>query len=311
MDPLQHVAVVAALVRAQRPLPDPTLLAVRDYYAYVDEHRERLISWRSSDIFQAWVGSMISNVRLWPSTVAERATAVARVNPDPWNRDSTLGRMELASVLSSVKRHRTEVGPRNVKPRYDLEVFEKVVTAPCPASTAYKVHLMYQTITWIAIATGNRSVHCLNAPEITLLDDRVRVRWGPRKYMVALQTPVDYPFSWTFPPPSHVRAFLLVTNGQGMLYWTDDPERRASVSKYLNSWLPKLGTGLTRWEEGKGESGLSSGCPRVHMANVLIPLVESGEISRERYQLLMGHSFLTGMRMYRKAPVEASDATLV
>ena len=248
------------------------------------------------EVIRAWIGDMAIDPRLATSTLCARVEEAERLRMDPWDRAGNLMRYQASRNLAAVKRARDDAPPINVKPLLPLETYRALLALPRPHNVDPLSHARYRILFWLGVATGARIRHLLNAVHIRLEPSAVVVLWGKRKRAPRCTTEVAYKFEWSIPPPADVRMILDALGGQRLPPSFGD----AQVSSYVNKWLEKLGSGLTRKEKADGNSGVSSCCPRVRLINTLIPMVEAGELDRTRYEILLGHRWETGMRYYRR-----------
>jgi hypothetical protein len=226
------------------------------------------------------------------STIAARLECFQSFRVDPRNVGAARERVHACATVSAVRRWRGSAGATNVKPLLPKETWADVLEAPRPPSMKEETHSFWRLRFLVIVITGCRPAHILGIREIQIRGEAMGVKWGARKILITPPTDyVWYPFAWSgVTPPPDLLPQLRVENLKG------GTARNYAAS--CNSWLSRLGTGLTRKEIGSQQSGLSSACPRVSLTNKLAGMVREGTLTAENFRILLDHNYLSSITFY-------------
>lgn len=169
----------------------------------------------------------------------------------------------------------------------------------------YKSDQLYSAIWGVAILTGNRIAHVINCLSIRLLyetDDEeglpasLEVRWGRRKGATSAST-VEYS---TQGLPVRVWNYVRDVWKKGTRPFQDI--KGTSPASCVNRWLTHKHEYLN--DKGllhKGSLLPTSSSPRIFAVNRDLDLLQRGELTKERYEVRLGHTASVAERSYRRA----------
>ena len=179
----------------------------------------------------------------------------------------------------------------------------KVATATLDELTPYftrkikkEVDVHYRALWFGLVATGNRVPCVAHAKDVRFSQDgeSLIVVWAGRK-VTKVETTCAYPLKHSCQPPEDIKEHLRTHRRFWPAIW---PLKTSSVNSHMRRKKEELR--LT------GES-ITSRAPRVRMAQVLAPLVSTGDLSHEMYTLMMDHTVETGIRIYQR-PMDDAES---
>ena len=222
--------------------------------------------------------------RMCPVAIANRVESFKHINH--MNLESAKSAHRLKALVASLRKSKATAGGPKRKPLCKIDLLMEWCI-----DTGEHRDLVYQSYWYILIAVGCRpeELHTINW---RVASDAFGVRYNGRKNEEASGANfLRYPFTWSAPPPRHIKDFL--TSGDPL------PKigTRRNVAACFNSWLKKF-HGRNHLKIPKAE--VTSTCPRVRMDNVLRDQLDAQLLTTPVYERLIGHTVKVSDQSYRR-----------
>jgi hypothetical protein len=193
-----------------------------------------------------------------------------------------LEQLSLSDMATALRRTKARDGGCREKKLTSIDVLARFTQKATPGCHKER-ELCYRSFRWMLVATGCRPAE-LHTSSWTLLKKELHLIIRARKDSQAQGKRARiFKFAWSTPPPRDVREYLSRQQ-------TCPIGNEGNVACCINSWLRSRGA----------DSSITSTSPRVRLDNVLGPMVEDREINLEIFEWLMGHTWSTSMRSYRR-----------
>lgn len=271
------------------------LRRLRKLGTWVHRNRDFLKKKRRGEILYLWEAQALNPAfpdNMMASTVKATRDMFERVQVDPWNVEDCTHRLEDYQQRQCIQRAAGRQGVVHEKSFFDIAVYMTILSHLVIPGLESQAHEDWRAFHYACVATGNRPIHVSRLKGIRVLATGLGVKWGDRKIGVEGVTQwIEYPFLWSAVPSDSIvrrlKKWEVVTRRVGR-------QQGKQASAGCNSWLKKvlLHAGM--------DQHVTSCCPRVRMVNILLPKVEAGEITPQRYALLMDHTVECAMKKYQR-----------
>lgn|GEM_PF-5933599 len=216
-----------------------------------------------------------------PSTVGNNIKLLRSLGLPRRNQEflSAEDKLYVQAFLRDLVRKKNSVGTRH-KTLYPLSQLRHVYSTPTTSVHELKYQLMWYLLT----VTGQRAGNLADAT-FQSIDGGLRVHFneGRKNDAQKARSGIIFLYEWTESPPAHL---IVVMQG---VFKCPQVGTKANIAANINSWLRKMGHPFT------------SGCPRVHLDNVLRRLHELNLMTTEQFEHIMDHNLSTSDKHYYEA----------
>ncbi len=254
---------------------------VRGFYV-VNERVADDGGWDWEDVIHRWASQAVAHNGYQITTVEGIVNELTQLRLDAREPEVAHHKIQKAVIRAGLQRLGKDHRPTNTRHLHELQALWAPLEEPGPYGSEEKE---MRAFWYLCIATGSRASHVAKAHKIELDDTSVIMTWGGRKVRGAARAGHRYLFEWSGrPPPDVVRQVHALRRKPFYFAGSEKP------SACLGRWLKKKGH-------------IMSTDTRTRMDSVLLPMVESGEMSRDHYEELMDHTVTTARKNYRTLPL--------